>query len=87
MASDFDNFPIYDPLTNKGQHLSPEWMSFLSTFIETLKEYLTQYGMFPSPLTTVQRDSSAVSPSRGQFIYNTTTNTLQYYNGTAWVSL
>lgn len=33
--------------------------------------------------TTVERDALA-SPYAGQLIYNTTTNKLNFYNGTSW---
>jgi len=40
--------------------------------------------VFPK-LTTTQRD--AVTASSGMAIYNTTTNTLQFYNGSTWATI
>lgn len=42
----------------------------------------TDYLKFPVG-TTAQRPSA----STGMMRFNSTTNTLEYYNGTAWVSL
>lgn len=36
----------------------------------------------PEQMTTTERDAS--SPTAGKLIYNTTTNKLNFYNGTAW---
>ena len=46
----------------------------------------TTKGFLQPRLTTVQRDAIA-SPATGLQVYNTTTNTNDYYNGTAWVSI
>jgi hypothetical protein len=43
----------------------------------------TTAGFLPPRMTTTQRDAIA-SPATGLIIYNTTTNTRDYYNGTAW---
>jgi hypothetical protein len=40
------------------------------------------YSLFPS-LTTAQRDAIS-NPVAGFVLYNTTTNTLNVYNGTSW---
>jgi hypothetical protein len=45
----------------------------------------TTKGFLPPRMTTVQRDA-IVSPATGLQVYNTTTNTNDYYNGTAWIS-
>lgn len=41
-------------------------------------------GLLHARLTTTERD--ALTPSAGLQIYNTTTNLLEFYNGTSWVS-
>jgi hypothetical protein len=46
----------------------------------------TTKGFLPPRMTTTQRDAIA-SPATGLQVYNTTTNTSDYYNGTAWVSI
>ena len=87
MAADFDNPPVYDPLTETTQEkMSQEWITYISTLIETLTEYLTQYGIFAPLLTTEQRDSIQ-SPVNGQLIYNTTLNKFQGFEAGAWVNL
>jgi hypothetical protein len=70
MAVDFDIFPVYDPLTLDGDYMSDDWILSMSTFIQTLQEYLTQYGALTPKLTTSQRDQIQ-SPQEGQLIYNT----------------
>ncbi|MBK9465523.1 MAG: fibrobacter succinogenes major paralogous domain-containing protein [Chitinophagaceae bacterium] len=46
----------------------------------------TTKGLLPPRMTTVQRDLISI-PAAGLFIFNLTTNSLQIYNGTGWVSL
>lgn len=43
----------------------------------------TTKGFLPPVLTTAQRDAIS-SPAEGLMIYNTTTNKLNFYNGSAW---
>lgn len=78
MALDFDNFPVYDPLTMDDEYMSDIWIAALATFIQTLTEYLSQNGIFTPLLNTDQRDEIQ-SPQLGQLIYNTTTNELQVW--------
>lgn len=70
MAVDFDNFPVYDGLTEHGDNMSSIWIAAMATFIQTLQEYLTQYGMIVPNITTEQRNEIQ-SPQEGQLIYNT----------------
>ena len=46
----------------------------------------TTKGLLPPRMTTVQRDLISI-PAAGLVIFNLTTNSLQIYNGTGWVSL
>jgi len=46
----------------------------------------TSKGFLPPRMSTVQRDLISV-PAAGIVIFNITTNSLQLYNGTGWVSL
>jgi uncharacterized protein (TIGR02145 family) len=46
----------------------------------------TTKGLLPPRMTTTQRIGIA-SPAAGLIIFNTTTNCLEYYNGTIWVSV
>jgi len=43
----------------------------------------TTLGFLPPRMTTVQRDAITSVPA-GLFIYNTTTNKMNFYNGSAW---
>jgi uncharacterized protein (TIGR02145 family) len=43
-------------------------------------------GFLPPRLTTVQRDA-IVSPATGLLIFNSSSNSLQFYNGITWVSV
>jgi len=43
----------------------------------------TTQGLLPPRMTSTQRDAIS-SPAAGLMIYNTTTNKLNFYNGTAW---
>ena len=46
----------------------------------------TTKGFLPPRMTTVQRDAIA-SPAAGLVIFNSTTNSLQLYTGSVWVSI
>jgi uncharacterized protein (TIGR02145 family) len=46
----------------------------------------TTKGFLPPRMTTTQRDAIA-SPAAGLIIYNATTNSVQLYNGSGWLSL
>jgi hypothetical protein len=43
----------------------------------------TTRAFMPPRMTTSQRDA-ITSPTAGMMIYNTTTNVLNFYNGTIW---
>lgn len=73
MARDFDNFPTYDPVIKDQVYLSNVWSDFMATFVESLREYLTQYGMVVPNLS--QEDQASIqSPVEGQLIYVTNTS-------------
>jgi hypothetical protein len=86
MARDFDNFPTYDPLIKNQIYLSNLWSDFIATFVETLREYLSQNGIFIPRLTTAQRDALQ-NVINGQLIYNTTTNKFQGFENNSWQNL
>lgn len=46
----------------------------------------TSKGFLPPRMTAAQRDAIS-SPAPGLLIYNTTSNSIQYYNNTEWVEL
>lgn len=50
-------------------------------FDKLLQRYLSHRHI--EELTTTQRDAIA-SPRTGTIIYNTTTNKINFYNGSAW---
>ena len=71
MATDFDQFPTYDPLIKEGTNkMSDDWSSFMAAFYMNLIGYLSQFGIFIPRMTTAQRDTIQ-SPQEGQLIYNT----------------
>lgn len=43
----------------------------------------TTMGFLPPRMTTTQRDAIS-TPATGLMVYNTTTNKLNFYNGTTW---
>ena len=86
MARDLDNFPTYDPIIKDDIYLSNIWSDFMATFIESLREYLSQNGIFVPRLTTLQRDALQ-NVINGQLIYNTTDDKFQGYEAGAWANL
>ncbi len=74
MARDLDNFPTYDPIIKDEIYLSPVWADFMATFIESLREYLTQHGIFMPSITLAERDAIQ-TPQEGQIIYVSDANT------------
>jgi hypothetical protein len=85
MANDFDQPPLYSPITRDGDLISDIWINFMSTEYMNLIGYLTQFGILLPQVTTVQRDSLNTIQN-GQMIYNTTLGTAQYFKAGAWVS-
>ncbi len=74
MSRDFDNFPTYDPIVKDKVYLSNIWSDFMATFIESLREYLSQNGMFVPVLTLADRDLLN-NPQEGQMLYISDANT------------
>jgi hypothetical protein len=74
MARDLDNFPTYDAIIRDKVFLSAIWADFMATFIESLREYLSEHGMFVPNLTLAQRNAIQ-SPVEGQMIYVSDANT------------
>ena len=73
MARDFDFFPTYDPLVRDQVYLSNVWGDFMATFIESLREYLSSYGVFFPPITIAQRNA-ILTPQEGQTVYVSDSN-------------
>jgi len=86
MARDFDYFPTYDPVIKDNVYLSNVWSDFMATFVESLREYLTQNGIFVPRITTAERDALQ-NVINGQIIYNTSTDKFQGYEAGAWANL
>ena len=74
MARDFDNFPTYDPIVKDEVYLSNIWSDFMATFVESLRGYLSESGVFVPNLTTAQQ-GLIQSPVEGQMIYVSDANT------------
>jgi hypothetical protein len=86
MATDFDQFPLYDPIIKKGtEKLSDIWVGSISTFYMNLIGYLTQGGILMPQVTTAQRDALQ-NVQNGQMIYNTTLGSAQYFKAGVWTS-
>jgi hypothetical protein len=49
---------------------------------EILTSFIRSIALIPPQYTTAIRDT--LSPTKGMVIYNTTTNKLNFYNGSAW---
>ncbi len=69
-------------LTTNGMQIGGTGAPVASAQLEVLS---TTRGFLQPRMTTAQRDLIA-SPATGLSVYNTTTNTNDFYNGTAWVS-
>lgn len=86
MALDIDIPPV------EGQDFSYEFQLWLTSFYQTLTEFMSSNGIFLPVLTTVQRDKilvsshpdQVVSPVQGQMIWNSTLKVPQVWNGTTW---
>jgi hypothetical protein len=86
MTVSFDEFPVYDPLVQKGSDkMSAAWIDFMATFYMNLISYMSQNGIFLPQLTTVQRNQIQ-SPLNGQMIYNSTLGSAQYFKAGVWTS-
>lgn len=86
MATDFDQFPLYDPIVKRGtQNLSDKWVGSIATFYMNLIGYLTAGGILMPQVTTEQRDALQ-NVKNGQMIYNTTLDSAQYFKAGVWTS-
>jgi len=86
MATDFDQFPLYDALVKKGTlNLSDIWVGSMSVFYMNLIGYLTAGGILLPHLTTAQRNALQ-NVQNGQMIYNTTIDSAQYFKAGVWTS-
>ena len=86
-VNDFDEFPVYDKLTEKDMHLSGIWISAMSSFIQNLIGYLTANGILLPQLTQAQKLAIPLAKVKnGQMIYNTTNNTAEYFKNGVWTA-
>ena len=86
MARDLDNFPTYDPIIKDQVYLSNIWCDFMATFIESLREYLSERGIFAPKISAAQRNAIQ-TPLEGQIIYNTSINKIQAFENGVWQNL
>lgn len=71
MSNSIDQLNYYDELVRDGTlKMSEEWISQVTSLIDTLNEYLTPFGINIPRVTTIERNSIQ-SPQEGQMIYNT----------------
>lgn len=78
IATALDGPPVYDAVVTDSNQLSPIWRNWFARFVENLETYMSQYGMFIPKVTTTERNTIQ-DPQIGQFVFNTTTDTLQVY--------
>ncbi len=87
MANNLDQLNYYDPLVQgSNAKMSDVWISNIASLIQTLQGYLSQFGMFMPLVTKAQRDSIQ-APVNGQLIYNTDTNTAEYFKAGVWTPI
>jgi hypothetical protein len=87
MAVDLDYPPVYDDLTKYSKDkMSDIWVNWITSNIQTISTYLSQYGISVPKLTTDQRDSIQ-DVEDGVIIYNTTLNKFQGRENGVWVNL
>jgi len=72
------NGTVAQILFSDAQNTSPTAVTSAVVAIDS-----TTQGFLPPRMTTAQRDAIA-SPAAGLIVYNTTTNVLDFYNGTVW---
>jgi len=76
---------------NKDDYITPvligynSWQSNISSASAILDVRSTTRGFLQPRMTTTQRDTIA-TPATGLSVYNTTTNTSDFYNGSSWIS-
>ena len=73
MARDFDYFPTYDSIVKDEEYLSNIWADFMTTFVESLREYLSSNGMFVPNITKADQ-ADIQNPVEGQLVYITDAN-------------
>jgi len=83
MATSFDLPPFYDLLVKKDGNMSDIWVGWLSFFVDTLIQYLSQFGAFIPQLSTEERDAIQTLMN-GQMIYNTTLHKFQGVENGVW---
>ena len=83
MAEDFNNPPIYDPITQEGAALSDVYQIWLAEFAQNVAAYLTSLGIFVPQVTDIQR-YGINNPQNGMMIYNTTIDAPQIFQGGIW---
>lgn len=83
MARDLDSFPTYDPVIKDKVYLSNVWSDFMASFIDSLREYMSQHGFFVPRLTLAERDEIQ-DPQDGQMVFVSDISELQIWKAGAW---
>lgn len=83
MANSIDFPPLYDILIKGNGAMSDTWNGWMSQFVQTLIQFLSEFGVFIPKITTEQRDDIN-APDSGQMIFNTTLGKFQGYENGAW---
>jgi len=88
MSNNFDDFPLYTPIIKEGTpYLSEVWVQAFATMYMNLISYLTEVGILP-PQLNQDEINNLKNLQRGQMLYNTTADTMQYYKASSntWIS-
>jgi len=73
------------PLPDKFQTQKDmeDYLDTLNTFLDQMLNKTKQYYHRPRQMTTTERNALA-TPVTGDLVYNTTTNKMNFYDGSVW---
>ncbi|MDO5510351.1 MAG: hypothetical protein Q4F57_06620 [Weeksellaceae bacterium] len=82
-ATGSTNLPAYTGITTLKRGTDSTWVNTVNNSFLVLES--TEKGFVPTRLTTSQRDAIGANTLEGMMIFNTTTQCLEFYDGTRWV--